>query len=261
MQIIPVLDLANGVAVHARAGERARYAPVASALAPGTPGEALALARAFRQLGARSCYVADLDAILGGAPQLGLIHQLARSPEGFDGMVWVDAGTTCPERAAELLRAGAARVVVGLETLRSFADLAAIVQAIGSPRVVFSLDLRLGTPLAHPSLLDAGRGGTDAVVLAEQGVAAGASAVIVLDLARVGTGVGIDHGLLAALRRRLPEAELLAGGGVLERRDLERLEDVGCDGVLLASALHAGRITAQDLSALRRRQSPARARR
>jgi phosphoribosylformimino-5-aminoimidazole carboxamide ribotide isomerase len=260
MQIVPVLDLAKGVAVHARAGERARYAPVASALAPGMPGDPLALARAFRELGARACYVADLDAIQGGAPQLDLIGRLARSADGFDGMLLVDAGTTCAGRAAALLEAGAARVVVGLETLRSFGDLAAIVSAVGAPRVVFSLDLRLGAPLAHPSLLDAA-GPVDAVALAEQAAAAGASAIIVLDLARVGTGVGIDHGLLAALRRRLPRTELLAGGGVLERRDLERLDDVGCDGVLLASALHAGRITAHDLDVFRRRQSPTRARR
>ena len=35
MQIIPVLDLASGVAVHAQAGDRARYQPVQSVLTPG----------------------------------------------------------------------------------------------------------------------------------------------------------------------------------------------------------------------------------
>ena len=43
---------------------------------------------------------------------------------------------------------------------------------------------------------------------------------------------------------------LLAGGGVLTRRDLDRVRDAGCDGVLVASAIHAGRIGAADVAAL-----------
>ena len=38
MQLIPVLDLAHGVAVQARAGDRARYEPVESVLTPGVDG-------------------------------------------------------------------------------------------------------------------------------------------------------------------------------------------------------------------------------
>ena len=42
----------------------------------------------------------------------------------------------------------------------------------------------------------------------------------------------------------------LAGGGVRTRRDLDRMRDVGCDGALVASALHAGEIGAADVAAL-----------
>jgi phosphoribosylformimino-5-aminoimidazole carboxamide ribotide isomerase len=252
MQIIPVMDLARGVAVHARSGERADYAPVRSALMPGRQGDPLALARAFRGLGTAACYVADLDAIQGGEAQLALVHQLAGGERGFGGALYVDAGVTDPDAAAEVLRSGAARAIVGLETLASYADLAAIVRAVGTGRVVFSLDLRLGQPIVHPSLLDAGAGTCDAVDLAEAAADQGVAAVLVLDIGRVGTGVGIDLGLVEQLRRRLPDVELLAGGGVLERRDLERLAEVGCDGALVASALHAGRITAADVAAVGR---------
>jgi uncharacterized protein related to proFAR isomerase len=37
---------------------------------------------------------------------------------------------------------------------------------------------------------------------------------------------------------------------VLARRDLDRMRDAGCDGALVASAIHAGTITAADLAAL-----------
>ena len=251
MQIIPVLDLAGGIAVHAQAGDRTRYAPLTSDLMPDHPGDPVALLRAFHAvLGVHECYVADLDAIQGGALQRALLRQLAEFHTGFAGALLVDAGTNQPGGALEVLSCGASEVVVGLETLHAFADLAAIVQVVGPSRLVFSLDLKLGTPILHPALQDASGAGPDAVSLAEQAAAAGVTTLLLLDLGRVGTGCGVDLGLIETLRRRFPGTRLLAGGGVLTRRDLERMRSAGCDGALVASAIHSGRVTATDLAEL-----------
>jgi phosphoribosylformimino-5-aminoimidazole carboxamide ribotide isomerase len=251
VQIIPVLDLAGGLAVHAQAGNRSQYAPLESELIPGRVGDAAALLRAFHGiLGIHECYVADLDAIQGGAVQRALIRELAEFHTGFAGALLVDAGTHSSEGALEVLSCGASEVVVGLETLHAFADLAAIVGVVGSNRVVFSLDLRLGNPLIHPAVQDAAGAGPDAVHLAEQAASTGVGTLLLLDLGRVGTGCGVDLGLLESLRRRLPHIRLLAGGGVLTRRDLERMRDAGCDGALVASAIHNGRLSGADLAAV-----------
>ena len=245
MRIIPVLDLSHGVAVHARAGDRTRYQPVRSALAPRSLGDPRTLLQGYRErLGARECYLADLDAIQGEAPQLGLIEELAP----LAGTLLVDGAVAEPETATALLRRGVARVVVGLETLRGAGDLAAIVAAVGGDRVVFSLDLRHGRPVVQAGLQ--GLAASDAESLAVRAIEAGAGAVLVLDLGRVGTGGGVDLRLLALVRRALGSTELLAGGGVRTRRDLDRMRDVGCDGALVASALHAGEIGAADVAAL-----------
>lgn len=251
MRIIPVLDLAGGIAVHAQAGERTRYAPLASELVPSRTGDAVALLRAFHTtLGAHECYIADLDAIQGGPLQRALLSQLADLHTGFAGALLVDAGTNQPSGALEVLSCGASEVVVGLETLHAFADLGAIVGVVGSSRLVFSLDLKLGKPMLHPAMQDVSGAGPDAVSLAEQATAAGVSTLLLLDIGRVGTGCGVDLGLLQVLRRRFPGIRLLAGGGVLTRKDLERMRDAGCDGALIASAIHSGRVTASDLADL-----------
>jgi phosphoribosylformimino-5-aminoimidazole carboxamide ribotide isomerase len=252
MEIIPVLDVTLSVAVHAQGRVRADYAPVKSVLAPDQPGDPLALARAYRDvLGAQVCYVADLDAIQGGPIQRGLIRDLAEFQTGFAGELMVDAAAGDPDGALEVLSAGASDAVVGLETLRSFGDLAGVVEIVGANRVVFSLDLQLGSPVLHPLMEDAAGATPDAMSLAAQAAAAGVGAILVLDLGRVGSGTGVDLGLLEALRRRHPAVRLFAGGGVLTRKDLERMEEAGCDGALVASAIHAGRITAEDVAALR----------
>jgi phosphoribosylformimino-5-aminoimidazole carboxamide ribotide isomerase len=251
MHIIPVLDLAGGIAVHAQAGERTRYSPLRSGLIPERVGDAVALLRAYHAvLDVQECYVADLDAIQGGAIQRTLIRELAEFHTGFLGALMVDAGTSQPGGALEVLSCGASEVVVGLETLHAFADLANIVQVVGPSRIVFSLDLRLGSPILHPAMRDAHGAGPDVLTLADQVAEAGVQTLLLLDLGRVGTGCGVDLGLLETLRRRFPRLRLLAGGGVLTRLDLERMRDTGCDGALVASAIHAGRLTMADLAAL-----------
>jgi phosphoribosylformimino-5-aminoimidazole carboxamide ribotide isomerase len=249
MRVIPVLDLRAGQAVMARGGAREAYAPGPSLLVPEQEmGDAVALTRAFRRLGCEECYVADLDGITGAAPQRALIRTLA----GTRVRLLVDDGAADPDRARATLSDGVARVVVGLETLPVFDSLRAIVAAIGHERIVFSLDLRNGRPVVRQGAGRAGQPGT-ARELAEWAAAAGVSALLVLDLARVGTGAGPDLVLIDELRRAHPTLELLAGGGVGSRVDLEGLADVGCDGALVATALHDGRLGRRDLEAVRRR--------
>lgn len=244
--MIPVLDLRGGRAVLARGGRREAYEPVRSVLvAAGEGGDPLALARAYRHtLDCDETYVADLDAIGGGAVQRALVHDLSR----VGSRLFVDAGVTTSERAQELVAHGAWRVVVGLETLPSFAALAAVASTVGSQRLVFSLDLGAGVPLVRP---DATLGGTP-LELAHAAVGAGAGAIIVLDLTRVGSGRGVDLRLVDELRHALPGVELLAGGGVGTLDDLERLAGAGLNGALVATALHDGRLTRNELAATRR---------
>jgi phosphoribosylformimino-5-aminoimidazole carboxamide ribotide isomerase len=238
VRVIGVVDLRRGQAVHARAGRRELYAPVAAvagvALEPA--GDAVALARSYLgPLGVRELYVADLDAIAGGPPQRELIAALA----ALAAPLWLDAGVTTAEGARDALALGAARLVVGLETLGSFDALADICAAVGGARVVFSLDLRAGEPLAAPGLLPEG---TSAAAIAARAAAAGVGALIVLDLARVGTGSGIDVELIGRVRAAAPGVPLLAGGGVSGPDDLATLGAAGCEGALVATALHDGRL-------------------
>jgi phosphoribosylformimino-5-aminoimidazole carboxamide ribotide isomerase len=247
LRVIPVLDLRAGRAVLAREGRRETYAPVRSVLvgAETGAGDAVALARAYRDvLGLEECYVADLDAIGGAPAQSALLRRLAR----LGSALLVDAGVADAGRARAVRAAGAAQVVVGLETLPSFGALAAVARAVGAERVVCSLDLRDGVPMVRPG---APHHGT-VVELARAAVDAGATSLLVLDVARVGSGRGVDARLVETLRRVHPAVQLLAGGGVASAREIARLAGLGLDGVLVATALHDGRLGRADLEAARR---------
>ena len=252
MRMIGVIDLLARRAVHARAGMRERYEPVRTA--PGScpePGDALALAgRYLNGLGLRELYVADLDAILAGRDRESN-DALVTAMAALGAPLWLDTAVSSADRARYAIGLGAARVVVGLETLSSYDALGEVCDAVGGDRVAFSLDLRDGEPVVATDGIPPGE---PAHVMARHAADAGAGAVIVIDLARVGTGWGLDLRLIGRVREAAPGLTLLAGGGIQGREDLVRLADSGCDGALVATALHDGRLSAADVAAVQKTQ-------
>ena len=61
-------------------------------------------------------------------------------------------------------------------------------------------------------------------------------------------GRGLDIDLLKRIRAAAPDLRLIAGGGVREWDDLVRVAKSGCNGALLATALHNGRIGAAEIA-------------
>ncbi len=231
MRVIPVLDVRQGRAVRALAGDRAHYGPLASVLHPSADPIALARA-AVAVLGASELYVADLGALADGSPPaVGLFRAIA----GLGLAAWVDAGARDARDVAPLLGAGVAVVVAGLETLRGPDSLAAIVAEAGADRVAFSLDLRDGRPMVatRPAW-----GTDDPEALARLAIDAGARRLIRLDLARVGTGRGVAPPVGAALD---PGVEWIIGGGIAGPGDLPPLERLGYSATLVGSAIHDGK--------------------
>lgn len=243
MDVIPVLDLMGGRVVQGFRGERQAYQAVRSVLVAGS--EPVAVARALlRECGGRSVYVADLDAISGSGDHLATIGDLAAE---LGAEPWVDAGVSSEGAAARLLAAGAARVVVGTETLTGTGALRKLCAALPAGQVVVSLDMRERGVLSRCPALS-GRAPLEALeVLAAEGV----GEVILLALTSVGTGAGPDIDTLRAARAAYPRLRLIAGGGVRGSEDLRRLAAAGADGVLLATALHRGWITAPHIRAVR----------
>ena len=238
MRIVPVLDIQSGHVVRGIGGERHRYEPIRSPLVSSSAPEDVADA-IERRFGLREFYLADLDAITGETPSLGVYRRLREA--GF--RLGVDVGLRSLSAARELAEAGIESVFAALESLPSPAVLRDILSELGPERVVFSLDLLAGRHLgacgSWPESLD---------VLVDAVLEMGLRRVLVLDLAAVGRDAGpAPCDALGRLRRAQPALELWTGGGVRGIDDLRRLEDAGVDRVLVASALHDGRLVREDI--------------
>jgi uncharacterized protein related to proFAR isomerase len=237
MRIIPVIDLKGGHVVRAFRGERASYAPIVTPLAASSTPEAV-VAGFLRLYDFDTLYVADLDAIerCGGHAQTICALALAFPQVSF----WVDDGGAALQCEPEGSRSDAApgprafrlanlAPVIGSESLA--ADRAPDLSH--EARAILSLDFRGDAFLGPRDLLDDPR--------------LWPSRVIVMTLARVGAFAGPDLALLSAVARRAPGREIYAAGGLRDARDLEALARIGVAGALVASALHDGRLSRDDL--------------
>lgn len=89
--------------------------------------------------------------------------------------------------------------------------------------------------------------GYSAEVVGRIALEAGFTRFIVLDLAQVGTSAGVSTlPLCRHLLSRAPQASVWTGGGIRNRSDLALVAAAGVSGVLIASALHNGRISPVD---------------
>lgn len=239
MRILPVLDIQRGSVVRGVGGRRREYKPISSRLTSSTlPAD---VAAAFLDhFGLSECYLADLDAIAGADPAL----ELYASIQARGVRLWVDAGVRCTSDVDRLVEAGVEVAVAGLETVSGPNALAEMVCRHGD-RVVFSLDLRAGEALQTTTWP------ADASAAASLAIATGVSHLIVLDLARVGTGSGSGtEALCDRLAQDFPHVEILAGGGIRGIDDLNRLQRCGVRGALIASALHDGSLTRADVDSI-----------
>ena len=241
MEVLPVLDLLNGIVVRGVAGRRSEYRPLSTRLT--TSVQPLDIARALRaEFDFSRFYVADLDAIIHRHPNGETYRQLIA--DGF--RLLVDAGIHDVEGSLCVRECGA-EPIIGLESCPSPQVLANISSA-NQGEITFSLDLLNGRPLLPRDSRDWSQ---DPQEIVGQSVACGVMRIIVLDLADVGTSSGgRTEALCRSLLDEFPGLKLTCGGGVRGIDDLRRMQRTGAERVLVASALHDGKLSAVELQGL-----------
>jgi phosphoribosylformimino-5-aminoimidazole carboxamide ribotide isomerase len=237
MKVIPVIDILDGKVVHAVKGKRRDYKPIqsifTSSLVP------LEVARIFKNNGFGELYIADLDAIIAC---LSNFHHFKQIVDKTGLELMVDAGITSLERAYKLFENGVSKLVIGTETLKKKVFVSESIRLFGKDRVIVSIDMKDDRVLVQPGF----DGCTEPMCLLRELIKMGVSNVIILDLAKVGTSEGMNKDFLKKITENL-ELGIYTGGGVRDLHDLVELRNLGVAGALVATALHNGRITVQQL--------------
>ena len=215
--VIPVLDIMNGVVVHAIAGEREKYKPYVDSTLCNTPNPDCFLDR-FSRMGFQSVYIADLDSIMGrGSNQWIIDHAIEM---GFT--VYADVG-----RAGIQLRDNdRLKHVIGTEYLLYPSELSLVKNRIAS------LDMEYENVKFTNSLINIREVAPILTNLTP-------SELLIINLKFVGTMRGINKHVIELVRQYY-DGKLYVGGGLGSLSEIFDLKNYGVEGILVATLLHKG---------------------
>jgi phosphoribosylformimino-5-aminoimidazole carboxamide ribotide isomerase len=239
LHIIPVIDLLNGVVVHAKQGARHNYQPIKSLLtASSQPLDIVAALLdlyPFTQL-----YIADLNAIQKlTSNNFAAVAAIATRFPRLE--IWLDAGLqTFPHANI--------RHILGSENFAHLEDYLAIKE-----EGILSLDFMPESILDKP-ILDENACSASQYPCAFQGSAEllenakyWPKKIIVMALAQVGANAGVNVDLLQRILALKTDQNIYAAGGVRGLGDLITLRNIGVHGALIATALHQKQLSAAEI--------------
>lgn len=218
VKVIPVLDVMNGVVVHATAGIREKYRPLRDSVIVGSSNPHDLLKR-LRDMGFDEVYIADLDSILGAGENMEVINKALSL--GFN--VLADIGV----KGVRMKSTRKLELVIGTEYL-------------SRPEQLKELkDRSISIDLYYGNVKFKNRKYSLYYVLKKiKNITYSNVLAIFLDL--VGTFKGPNFKLIKLILDNISSKEVIVGGGIRGVEDLKKLENIGVSKVLVASALHKG---------------------
>jgi len=228
--VIPSVDVLDGNVVRLHQG---RYDEVT--VYDDAPAVRVA---SWVEQGAPIVHVVDLEGARDGTGSRNLWRRLGQTGAPFQ----IGGGIRTVGDAEAAIVAGASRVVLGTAAVWDSAVMLAVVQSIGSDRVVAAIDVRDGRATGA-GWLDDGRDLDQVLVdLVDSGV----TRVLATGIARDGTLAGPDTGLLADVARVAPGLALIASGGVGSLDDVRELAKLDVEAAIVGKALYDGRFSYAD---------------
>ncbi len=244
-RIIPCLDVSDG-----RVVKGLRFAELRDI------GDPVFLAKVYADQGADELVVLDITAT--SEQRSTRVDQIRAIRSLLDIPITCGGGIRSLDDAHQLFDAGADKVVVNSAAVSRPALISELATKYGSQAVVVAIDASRaeysGGNRQKTQRLEFKvrvRGGSvivnyEATLWAAMATELGAGELLVTSWDRDGAGTGYDLELISAMRES-SNAPIVASGGARTAQDLSHAVNAGANAVLVASMLHDGLTTIQDL--------------
>ncbi len=218
MEIIPVIDIMNNIAVHGQSGNREDYKPLKTVLCDSS--NPIDIVKKYKENGAEKVYIADLNAIMKNGNNFNIIKDI-------DLYKIVDAGVGNKKDMEYIKNLNICdKLIIGTETLDDLTIL-------NNKDIILSLDFKNGKLLNY-ELKEILERVNNHIPL------------IILDISSVGTQRGINKNLIKNIIDKTNNP-IYIGGGIKNETDLKDAHDLGVNGVLVATAIHRGILNLKDI--------------
>lgn len=230
--VYPAIDLRQGRVVRLVQGDPGRETEYAD--------DPLGVARRWQDAGASWVHVVNLDGAFGEGSRENADALERIVTTGLS--VQFGGGLRDLASLRQALEAGVERVVVGTVAVQRPAVVEAALEAFGAERVALAIDARAGVVRTHGWQAAAD---LTPLSLARAWADRGIRWVVLTDVARDGTGRGLNLGMTVDVARA-SDLRVIASGGVAGLEDVRRTHQAGLSGVVIGRALYEGKIDLRD---------------
>lgn len=234
IKIIPAMDLIGGGCVRLRQGDYAR--------ATEYQADPVETAMRFEDGGLKRLHMVDLDGARAGMPAN--LNVLEKVSEATSLAIDFSGGLRRAEDVRAAFDAGASLVTIGSLAVKEPELVKEWIESFGADRVILGADCRDGS-----IAINGWREGTDIRVEdhIKSFASAGLQAAMVTDIGSDGEMLGPANELYRRLVPAFPEISIIASGGVSSVEDIDRLDAIGCGGVIVGKAIYEGAIPLEEL--------------
>jgi phosphoribosylformimino-5-aminoimidazole carboxamide ribotide isomerase len=230
--IIPAVDVMKGKCARLIQGD-----PTRSKVYFNNPVEA---ANQWVKQGAQLIHLVDLDAAIGIGQNTETLERIIKSVQV---KMQIGGGIRGLEKADELLKLGASRVIFGTTCILNSELLEEAVQRFGSTRVAAAIDATIDGKVTFHGWRT--RSEVDYLDLARSVEAVGVGAIIFTSVSVDGTlkGPAIDQIRKVVSTVRIP---VIASGGIGSLKDLVSVAQTGVKGAIVGTALYEKKFTLKE---------------
>ncbi|MFA7397704.1 MAG: 1-(5-phosphoribosyl)-5-[(5-phosphoribosylamino)methylideneamino]imidazole-4-carboxamide isomerase [Candidatus Bathyarchaeia archaeon] len=234
MELIPAIDLMSGKIVRLTKGKAETAKSYESQF--GTPLQA---AERWRDEGAGKLHIIDLDAAFSIGDNRSVIAEIAKN---VSRPIQVGGGIRSYKVAEDLLKTGAAQVILGSLAFSDPTVITKIQGRFGPDSVIVALDNQDGRIMVDGWQTTTAMTVDDAL---DKYVKLGIQTYLITSIAQDGMLTGPDLQTLNAATM-VPNVKVIAAGGIGTIGDLSALKEVGCEGAVIGKALYEGRFTLKE---------------
>ncbi|AKP68155.1 1-(5-phosphoribosyl)-5-[(5-phosphoribosylamino)methylideneamino]imidazole-4-carboxamide isomerase [Companilactobacillus ginsenosidimutans] len=233
--IFPAIDLHNGQSVRLYQGDYNKVTLINN--------DPVAQAKDIYAKGVKQLHLVDLDGAKTGRPENYTIISDIR--KNFSGFLELGGGIRDDKIARMYLDLGVDRIIIGSAALENPDFVKDLLKKYGGDRIVIGVDGSNGKVAVNGWLEQ-----SDVLMedLIQTMMDFGGKSFIVTDVARDGTMEGPNLDLLMHLSQKLPEANLVASGGIRNLKDLHNLKALSITDVIIGKALYEKTITLEDIA-------------
>jgi phosphoribosylformimino-5-aminoimidazole carboxamide ribotide isomerase len=234
IEIIPAIDIIDGQCVRLTEGDYTRktiynYSPVD-------------VAKQFEDAGVKRLHLVDLDGAKTGAIRnLAVLESISLST---DLLVDFGGGIKTEQELKSVLNAGAGYATIGSLVVKDPGEFRRWVSLYGSDRFFIGADVR-NNKIAVNGWQE--QTDLDVIDFIQEQMNSRLHYFFCTDISKDGKLEGTAEDLYRTLIAQCPGIRLVASGGVTTMEDVVRLEEIGCEGVIVGKAIYEERITMKQL--------------